>query len=192
MDKTSLVLMLCFIVIVMPKTQGVELGPKAVEKWFKKLPYAKQKVTKFHFYFHDTLTGKNPTAVTIAQSNMTSKSPTFFGSVSMMDDPLTVGPEPNSTIIGRAQGIYGSADQNEASLLMNLNFVFTTGKYNGSTLSVLGRNPVFHQYREMPITGGSGVFRLARGIATAKTYWFNTTSGDAIVEYNVVVLHYDI
>ncbi|CAN4123506.1 unnamed protein product [Withania somnifera] len=179
MEKTRLVLLFYFIVLSMPIAQGVELGPKAVEKWFQKLPHAKQKVTKFHFYFHDIVSGKNPTAVTIAQANMTAKSPTFF-----------VGPELNSTIVGRAQGIYGSADQNEAGLLMTLNFVFTTGKYNGSTLSVLGRNPVFHQYREMPIIGGSGVFRLAQGVATAKTYWFNTTSGDAIVEYNVMVLHY--
>ncbi|XP_055808608.1 dirigent protein 22-like [Solanum dulcamara] len=191
MEKTSLVSLICFIVVMaMPMAQSVELGPKAVEKWFHKLPHAKQKVSKFHFYFHDIVTGKNPTAITIAQSNMTAKSPTFFGSVAMIDDPLTVGPELNSTIVGRAQGIYGSADQNEAALLMTLNFVFTTGKYNGSTLSVLGRNPVFNQYREMPIIGGSGVFRLAQGIATAKTYWFNTTSGDAVVEYNVMVLHY--
>ncbi|KAK4724539.1 hypothetical protein R3W88_027318 [Solanum pinnatisectum] len=191
MGKTMLVLLFCFIVVmVMPMAQGVELGPKAVEKWFKKLPHAKQKVTKFHFYFHDIVSGKNPTAVQIAQANMTTKSPTFFGFVAMADDPLTVGPEPNSTIVGRAQGIYGAADQNESGLLMTLNFVFTTGKYNGSTLSVLGRNLVFHKYREMPIVGGSGVFRLAQGIATAKTYWINMTSGDAIVEYNVMVLHY--
>ncbi|XP_049400792.1 dirigent protein 22-like [Solanum stenotomum] len=187
MEKTRLVVLLCFIVVM---AQGVELGPNAVEKWFDKLPHAKQKVTKFHFYFHDIVSGKNPSAITIAQSNMTAKSPTFFGSVAMIDDPLTVGPEPNSTIVGRAQGIYGSADQNEAGLLMTYNIVFTTGKYNGSTLSVLGRNPVFNKYREMPIVGGSGVFRLAQGIATAKTYWFNLTSGDAVVEYNVMVLHY--
>ncbi|XP_069146255.1 dirigent protein 22-like [Solanum lycopersicum] len=191
MGKTSLVLLFCFIVVmVMPMTQGVELGPKAVGKWFKKLPHAKQKVTKFHFYFHDIVSGKNPTAIQIAQANMTTKSPTFFGFVAMADDPLTVGPEPNSTIVGRAQGIYGAADQNESGLLMTLNFVFTTGKYNGSTLSILGRNPVMNKYREMPIVGGSGVFRLAQGIATAKTYWINMTSGDAIVEYNVMVLHY--
>ncbi|XP_049364193.1 dirigent protein 22-like [Solanum verrucosum] len=190
MEKTILLVLLCFI-LIMSMAQGVVLGEsKAVEKWFYKLPHAKQKVTKFRFYFHDIVSGKNPTTVQIAQSNMTAKSPTAFGFVSMIDDPLTVEPEPNSTIVGRAQGIYGSADQNEVALLMTLNFVFTTGKYNGSTLSVLGRNPVFHQYREMPIVGGSGVFRLAQGIAAAKTYSLNTTNGDAIVEYNVKVLHY--
>ncbi|TKY49658.1 Dirigent protein 21 [Spatholobus suberectus] len=43
--------------------------------------------------------------------------------------------------------------------------------------------------REMPIVGGSGIFRYARGFALAKTYVFNANSGVAIVEYNVSVLH---
>ncbi|XP_027767863.1 dirigent protein 23-like [Solanum pennellii] len=123
---------------------------------------------------------------------MTAKSPTFFGYVAMADDPLTAGSEPNSTIVGRAQGTYGSTDQNEIGILMTLNFVFTTCEYNDSTLSVLGWISVFHQYREMPIVDDSGVFRLAQGIATAKTYWFNMINRDAIVEYNVIVLHYNI
>ncbi|PHT84087.1 Dirigent protein 22 [Capsicum annuum] len=73
---------------------------------------------------------------------------------------------------------------------MTLNLVFTKGKYNGSTLSILGYNQIFHEYREMPIIGGSGVFRLAQGIATAKTYWADNATQNAIVEYHVVVLHY--
>lgn len=166
-------------------------SPEAVEHWFQKhLPHAKEKLTKLHFYFHDTLSGNNPTAVQVAQANITSKSPTLFGVVNVMDDLLTVGPEPSSKIVGFAQGLYASASQKDVGLLMTLNFVFTDGAYNGSTLSVLGRNPVFHKYRELPILGGSGVFRLARGIATAKTYTFNATTGDAIVEYHVIVSHY--
>uniref|UniRef100_A0A3Q7IHC7 Dirigent protein n=1 Tax=Solanum lycopersicum TaxID=4081 RepID=A0A3Q7IHC7_SOLLC len=89
------------------------------------------------FYFHNKVSAKIPTAVQIAQSNMTAKYPTSFGSVTMIGDPLTVGPESNSTIVGRAQGIYGSTDQD---------------KSNGSTLSILGRN-AFQKYREMPIVG---------------------------------------
>ncbi|KAI3826335.1 hypothetical protein L1987_00382 [Smallanthus sonchifolius] len=61
---------------------------------------------------------------------------------------------------------------------------------NGSTLSILGANSIFSKVREMPIVGGSGLFRFARGYAFAKTYSFNTTSGDAVVEYDVYVLHY--
>ena len=107
-----------------------------------------------------------------------------------MDDPLTVQPELGSKRVGKAQGTYTSASQSEFGLLMVLNFVFTEGKYNGSSLSVLGRNAVAAAAREMPIVGGSGLFRLARGYALARTYTFNTTTLDAVVEYDVYVFHY--
>lgn len=173
-------------------TRPVAQGPDAVEKWFEELPHAKEKMTKLHFYFHDVVSGKNPTAVQVAKpKNAPSNSlPTDFGAISVIDDPLTVGPKPDSKLIGRAQGTYNSVSQEGIGLMMVLNYVFTDGIYNGSTLSVLGHNSILSQYREMPILGGTGYFRLARGIATAQTYFFNRTSLDAIVEYNLVVLHY--
>ncbi|KAL6124948.1 hypothetical protein ACLB2K_077456 [Fragaria x ananassa] len=58
------------------------------------------------------------------------------------------------------------------------------------TLSILGRNPFKNAMREMPIVGGSGVFRYARGYALARTFSFNPKTGDAVVQYNVSVLHY--
>ncbi|MED6127667.1 hypothetical protein PIB30_090185 [Stylosanthes scabra] len=156
----------------------------------KSLHLHKEKLSHLHFYFHDIVSGQNPTAVRVAQAPMTNKSPTAFGVVMMADDLLTVGPEPNSKLVGKAQGIYASASQDELGLLMVLNFAFMEGKYNGSTMSLLGRNAIFFGVREMSIVGGSGFFRFARGYAQAKTFWLNTTSGDAIVEYNVYVLHY--
>ncbi|KAI5671248.1 hypothetical protein M9H77_11612 [Catharanthus roseus] len=165
--------------------------PESVEKWFEKLPHTREKLTQIHFYLHDVVSGNNPTAVQVAHRNVTPALPTTFGSLVVIDDPLTVGPKPDSEFIGRAQGIYSSASQGEVGLLMAITYVFTNGKYyNGSTLSVLAHNPILHKSREMPIVGGTGVFRLARGIATAKTYFFNTTSLDAVVEYNLVVMHY--
>ncbi|TQD81114.1 hypothetical protein C1H46_033332 [Malus baccata] len=115
---------------------------------------------------------------------------TGFGTVFMMDDPLTISPESSSKLVGKAQGIYASASQSELGLLMALNFVFVEGKYNGSTLSVLGRNTVFSAMREMPIVGRSGLFRFARGYAHASTHQFDIKTGDAVVEYNVYVFHY--
>lgn len=175
-------------------SQGVDLSPRAVEKWFKELSHshAEEKLTKLHFYFHDVATGDNPTAVRVAEAaNITSRSPSTFGAVVVMDEPLTVGPEPTSEMVGRAQGVYAVASKQEFDLLMTFNLVFAAGsKYSGSTVTVLGYNPVPHEYREMPILGGSGVFRLARGIASAKTYSFNATTGAAIVEYNVILLHH--
>lgn len=149
-----------------------------------------EKLSHLHFYFHDIVSGPNPTAIRVARAPTTNLSSTGFGAVVMIDDPLTVGPENNSNPVGRAQGLYALASQSEAGLLMALNFVFTEGKFNGSTLSVLGRNAVFSAVREMPIVGGSGVFRFARGYAQAHTHTFNLKTGDAVVEYDVYVFHY--
>ncbi|GMN55936.1 hypothetical protein TIFTF001_025054 [Ficus carica] len=114
----------------------------------KKLGLKREKLSHLRFYFHDIVSGKNQTAVSVAAAKTTSSSPTGFGLVEVIDDPLTVGPELTSKQVGRAQGIYASASQTEMGLLMvQINYVFTEGKYNGSTLSVLGRT-VFSVVRE--------------------------------------------
>ncbi|CAN1144350.1 Pterocarpan synthase 1 [Linum perenne] len=93
----------------------------------------KEKLSHLRFFFHDIVSGPNPTAVQIAQAHSTNLS---------------------------------------------------------STLSVLGRNAVMSPVREMPVIGGSGVFRFARGYAQAKTLVYDLKSGNAVVEYNVFVFHY--
>jgi hypothetical protein len=42
----------------------------------------------------------------------------------------------------------------------------------------------------MPVVGGSGLFRFARGYAQFSTHWIDLKTGDACVEYNVYVFHY--
>ncbi|KAJ3671671.1 hypothetical protein LUZ60_007750 [Juncus effusus] len=149
-----------------------------------------EKQSHLRLFFHDIISGPHPTAVRVAQASMTPKSSTFFGAVVMIDDPLTTGPESNSKIIGRAQGFYASAGLDKVGLLMAMNFVFLEGKYNGSSISILGRNEVFSEVREMPVVGGSGLFRMARGYVQARTHTFNLKTGDAVVEYNIFVNHY--
>ncbi|KAL4572889.1 hypothetical protein LXL04_019677 [Taraxacum kok-saghyz] len=188
MKKEHVMLILCTIVIAIPLVQSISEGRKGVEKWFKQLPLKKQKVTKLHFYFHDTTTGPSQTAYQIFESNISSTTITQFGRAFMFDNPLTVEPDVRSMTIGKGQGFFGAASFERPRFLMNLNFVFTQGKFNGSTLQFLGTNPILNPVREMSIVGGTGVFRLARGIATAETYFLNDTS--SIVEYNLVVLHY--
>ncbi|KAF3441190.1 hypothetical protein FNV43_RR16593 [Rhamnella rubrinervis] len=147
-------------------------------------------LTHLHFYFHDVVSGRNPTAVRVAGTNTTNNNTlTDFGAVVVMDDALTVGPESSSKLIGRAQGIYASASQTEVGFLMVPNYVFFEGIYNGSTISILGRNTILSTVREMPIVGGSGIFRFASGYAQPRTYKFDTTTLDAVVEYNVYVYH---
>ncbi|MBA0698156.1 hypothetical protein Goari_021661 [Gossypium aridum] len=150
----------------------------------------REKLSHLHFYLHDVLSGKNVTGIRVVDGKpLTNHSSQFiFGDVYVIDDPLTIEPDINSKTVGKAQGTYTVASQGELSLLMVTNFAFTEGKYNGSSLSVLGRNEVLSTVREMPIVGGSGVFRFARGYAQVRTQSINQAR--AIVEYNVFVFHY--
>ncbi|KAK7401315.1 hypothetical protein VNO78_12694 [Psophocarpus tetragonolobus] len=145
-----------------------------------------EKLTQLHFYFHDNNTGKNPTSMTIVSPPKGSVK--GFGGLTMMDDPLTEGPSPSSKLVGRAQGMCAFASQHEFGILMVTSFLFTEGIYNGSALSIVGMNHALQNVREIPVVGGSGVFRNARGSLLLKTYFYNATSGVAIVECNVSVI----
>ncbi|KAH7852168.1 hypothetical protein Vadar_021358 [Vaccinium darrowii] len=119
----------------------------------------KAKVTHIEFYMHDIVGGSNPTAVWVAgrASNFSSSDPiaSMFGSIFVMDNPLTATPDLNSTLMGRAQGIYAMSSQHdEFSLLMTLTYNFISEAYNGSSFSVVGQNLVMREVREMPIVGG--------------------------------------
>ncbi|KAI9194368.1 hypothetical protein LWI28_005382 [Acer negundo] len=154
----------------------------------KTLGLKKEKLSHFRIFWHDILTGKSPSAIQVVPPVVNSS--TAFGLMRMIDNPLTQGPKLSSKLVGRAQGFYMSASQQEIGLLMAMNFAFMEGKYNGSTITVLGRNTVFSTVREMPVIGGTGAFRFARGYVQARTSKFDQYSGDATVEYDCYVLHY--
>ncbi|XP_074320758.1 pterocarpan synthase 1-like [Silene latifolia] len=146
--------------------------------------------TQLTFYYHDTLSGSNPTSVQIAKVSGSNNSPSTFGSLSMIDDPLTETADSSSKLIGRAQGMYAMADQNEFATIMIMNILILDGDFNGSTLSVLGRNIVNAPgVQELPVIGGTGGFRFAKGYAQAKTQTYDKKTGDSVVEYNVFVTH---
>ncbi|RWW17265.1 hypothetical protein GW17_00018815 [Ensete ventricosum] len=90
-----------------------------------------------------------------------------FGAISVIDDILREGPERDSKLIGRAQGLLAQASLEKPALLSAVNFVFTAGKYNGSTISILGR-AVLTELIERAIVGGAGMFRMAQGYTLAK------------------------
>nr|CAD1824587.1 unnamed protein product [Ananas comosus var. bracteatus] len=74
----------------------------------------------------------------------------------------------------------------EGSLLMSVNFVLAPdGPYNGSVVSVQGRDPFAVPVRELSVVGGTGHFRMARGYVLWKTYGVNITNGEAILELDV-------
>ena len=71
----------------------------------------REKISHLHFYFHDIVSGKNVTAVKVASAPTTNSSATLFGTVMVMDDWLTEGPEATSKMVGTAQAIYVSLSQ---------------------------------------------------------------------------------
>ncbi|KAK1435203.1 hypothetical protein QVD17_00964 [Tagetes erecta] len=184
-----LTLSLLIISLTSPAT-GTFWKTKTVKSRSLKLKTAK--LTRFQFYWHDIQSGSNPTSINIVKPVAASRmnASTGFGVVNMIDDPLTFKPENGSKMLGRAQGFYGMVSQEEYVLLMGMTFVFTVGRYSGSTLTVLGRNAVFQKVREMPVIGGTGLFRFARGYVQLTTHSVNMQTRDAIVRYNVCVLHY--
>jgi Dirigent-like protein len=148
-----------------------------------------EKQSHFRFYWHDIVSGPNPTAVHVTHAPRTLKSSTFFGDIVVIDDPLTTGPDVNSTLVGRAQGFYASAGLDKLTLIMAMHFVLTDETYHGSAIAIFGHNDAFSAVREMPIVGGSGLFRFARGYVQARTYSLNMKTGDAVIEYNYFVNH---
>ncbi|ERN13407.1 dirigent protein 22 [Amborella trichopoda] len=165
----------------------MDIATSKSDDWRERQGIGQPKVSHLHFYFQGVLTGPNPTSVLVAELNSTQASPTSFGSIYVHDDLLTEGPNLTSKLIGTVQGIEVVSSQTELSVTMALNFVFTGGEFNGSTLTVVGRNPILQDVREMPVVGGNGVLRLAQGYALLRTISFDAAA--VTVEYNVTVIH---
>ncbi|CAA6664410.1 unnamed protein product [Spirodela intermedia] len=151
------------------------------------LKLGKEKVTYLHFFLHDTVSDKNPTAVQVASPNST-RFPFGFGSVFVVDDVLTEAVERSSPVVGNAQRIEVLTGLDKFSVVMTMDVAFTTGKYKGSSFSVMSRNPITEMRRELAVVGERGKFRLARGVAQITTRLLKYP--DAIIEYNVTLFHY--
>lgn len=154
---------------------------------------SREKLTHLHFYLHEIFTSEKPSNIVIDPPKVVASSPLPFGSQVVIEDPLTIGPDVKSKEIGKAQGFYLSATQRpglELEIVMGMALTFLEGEFNGSSLSVLGRNKIFNEVRELPIIGGTGEFRFARGYILARTVKVDYHKGDATVEYNAYVYHY--
>ncbi|XP_027908396.1 dirigent protein 22-like [Vigna unguiculata] len=144
-------------------------------------------ISHFRFFFHERFTGSNATSVSVVPP-LPNYNTTSFGLVGVSDIALRVGPEPNSTVVGKVESLYAGTSQTEFDLLLVANFVLTEGKYNGSTIVVLGRNRLSLKVREMPVIGGSGVFKFATGYAESNTLYLDAERSS--IEYNIYVSHY--
>ncbi|XP_027337739.1 dirigent protein 22-like [Abrus precatorius] len=150
---------------------------------------SKEKISHFRFYWHEIFSGNNPTSVPVIPPLPKYNSTTSFGMLDVFDTLLTLGPELNSTVAGRAEGIYAATSQTELDLVVIMNIVLTEGKYNGSTITFVGRNPILQKVREMPIIGGTGLFRFARGYIESRTLSTDPQTRDNTIEFNIYVYY---
>lgn len=143
--------------------------------------------TTFHVYLQQLHSGPNQSAFPVAAASITANSPTKFGQVFVVDAKLTAAPELDSDEVGRVQALSASAGMQTAAYSENLNFFFTSGKYSGCTVTVVGRNEVGEPEREMPVVGGTGGLRFARGYAVTTTYPNEDAAERTVREYRIYV-----
>ncbi|XP_057806236.1 dirigent protein 22-like [Salvia miltiorrhiza] len=132
-------------------------------------------ITKFRVYVHEYFSGPNANIYEVARANITANSPASFGLVSVGDTSMTSGPDMNTGKLGRAQGYTVNTDLKELVTMLNAEFIFTVGKYRGSSLIVSGR--INH---ELAIVGGTALFRMARGYVDSTTYFSDPHTGYVI------------
>lgn len=184
-------LMLSLLMVSIPNPNARKQGPNEELAWFQNICSGKEKVVKLHFFLQDVQAGINETVFEVARASISSKSRSSFGQVRVLDDLVTAGPEKDSEKLGRAQGMITYVDLETSALGMNLNIVFTAGEYSGSTLCILGRNPITVNQRELPVVGGTGIFRMARGYVIGNTYAYNPDTEYGVLEYTVYVSYFD-
>ncbi|CAD5189522.1 unnamed protein product [Musa acuminata subsp. burmannicoides] len=143
-----------------------------------------EKFTHVHFYFHETRSGPNTTVANY--KNLTSTP--SFAYIGVFDNYLREGTDPSSTLLGRAQGVGVFAmPEGRSGLLTATEFVFTAGKYNGSTLTMMGMYAAAGEV-DRSIIGGSGRFRMARGYSLSKVISIDDLR--LVAKFDLYVKHY--
>ncbi|XP_051145919.1 dirigent protein 22-like [Andrographis paniculata] len=151
-----------------------------------------EKSAIIRYYVHGASGGPSQGIYEVAKASVTDSSPTQFGQLSVLDCTITADYDENSTELGHVQGMMMSADRRERAMAMVVNVVFTAGPYNGSSLSVLGRNPLeITTGRVLPIAGGSGTFLMARGYVLENTYSFDPVENSFVMNNTAYVYYGD-
>ncbi|KAL2338952.1 hypothetical protein Fmac_013398 [Flemingia macrophylla] len=158
------------------------------------VPYTFQRLqpkqTNLVFYVHDHFTGDHPTATTVAGKSGPASSILRFGTVAIVDDPVTEGPGMGSRLIGRAQGVYVNSQLDGKALYMVFSVIFTHGEFKGSTLEIQGSDIFSVKEREFGVSSGTGYFRFVTGYGIMETEFMDLPNLTATLKLNVTVKHY--
>lgn len=186
MSKLSIccfILTISYLSIATQIHEAASVDSTEAEPFYQNIGAGVKNLTKLHFYMQEFEDGPNQSVYEVANASITSSSSTNFGKVLVMDNFITAGPGLDTAELGRVQGQITYSDLKVLSLVMDLTIVFTSGVYKGSTLSILGRNPITEAVREFVVAGGTGIFRFARGYVVSSTY--SNDGHHLVLEYTV-------
>jgi len=113
-----------------------------------------------------------------------------FGTVAIVDDPVTEGPNIDSALIGRAQGMYINSQLDGKGLYMVFSVIFTSGEFKGSSLEIQGSDLFTMKEREFGVVSGTGYFRFVKGYGIMETQFMDIATLRATLKLNVTVKHY--
>ncbi|KAL0408109.1 UNVERIFIED_CONTAM: Disease resistance response protein [Sesamum radiatum] len=128
------------------------------------------------FYFHDILynghNAKNSTSAIVGApkwgNTVKLASNNHFGDMVIFDDPITLDNNLHSPRVGRAQGFYIYDKKETFTSWIAMSFVFNYTRHKG-TINFIGADPILSKTRDISVIGGTGDFKMSRGIATLAT-----------------------
>ncbi|KAL3679999.1 hypothetical protein R1sor_022955 [Riccia sorocarpa] len=106
-----------------------------------------------------------------------------FGSTLIFDNDVTVGPERDSFLVGRREGVAFMDNFAGTNFYLLFTVIFEHHEKYQGTLQVQGTE-IGHGDREISVIGGTGDFRGARGYSTFHLY---TDKPYPIIEQNFVI-----
>lgn len=91
-----------------------------------------------------------------------------FGTITVIDDILTLSPELGSQSIGKAQGVYVASSADGTAQMMAFTAMIEGGEY-GDSLNFYGVYKIGSSLSKLSVTGGTGKFMNACGYAEVRS-----------------------
>jgi len=137
------------------------------------------------FYLQDT--AKEPNATISPIIGLAGKDWTFdqFGTIFAVDDPVTLSPNPDSSVVGRAQGMLVVAAHDGSNAFVALSIVFNNSQYSGSSIEIQGVSRQREKLREVSVVSGTGKFRFVRGYGVFETENFDANTAHSVISLTV-------
>ncbi|KAK4427606.1 Dirigent protein 18 [Sesamum alatum] len=91
-----------------------------------------------------------------------------FGTITVIDDYLTSGPELGSQQLGKAQGVYVASSADGSMQMMAFTALMEGGEF-GDSLNLFGVYKIGSSMSRLSVTGGTGKFKNACGFAEVRS-----------------------